>query len=331
MADQNTVPTNDGPHPSADLVQNGNVEKQADLPKDESTQNGIVEKQADHSKDESAQNGIVEKQADHSKEDSTQNGNAEKQGDDHHGKLDGVKDKLTKKQEKIKDKKNPPGGYDATPIPSARDGYTVKITLHRAENLPVSDLNSRSSDPYVRATLTSALLKRHKEDPHMVTRTPTIHKNVNPVWNTEWIVAGVPSSGFRLKCRIYDEDPSDHDDRLGNVTIHVNNIGKNWPGIREENFPIKKRMASKRAYMVRGCASMLSRKVHMNGHLFVSAEVLGVSDKPFGRMYTVGKIYYFKHYSPMIGRLAGTKAPESEAKQKAKAGGKSGSEIEKYE
>ena len=274
------------------------------------------------------ENGTAETEADQSKDATKQNGNAEKQGDKHFGKIDQAKDKITKKQQKIKDKKDPPGGYDATPIPTARDGYTLRFTFHRAENLPISDLNSRSSDPYIKATLTSSMQKRHKEDPNMVLRTHTVHENVNPEWNSEWIVACVPSNGFRLKCRLYDEDPSDHDDRLGNVTIDVNNISQNWPGIRNESFLIKKRMGSKRAYMVRGCASMLSRNVHMSGHLVVSIEVLGISDKPFGRMYTTGKTYWFKHYSPMIGRLAGTKAPERDVKEKANG---KGGEVEKYE
>ena len=250
----------------------------------------------------------------------TQNGQSGKS----HGKLDGAKEKLTAKQQKLKDKKNPPGGYDSTPIPSAPDGYTIRFTFHRAENLPVADLNSRSSDPYIHATLTSSMPKRHMEDPDMVLRTPTIHKNVNPEFNTEWTVAGIPSSGFRLKCRLYDEDSSDHDDRLGNVTIYVNDIGQNWPGIREESFQIKKRMGSKRAYFLRGCIAMLNKDVHMNGKLYVSAELLGMSDKPFGRMYTVGKTSWVKHFSPMIGRLAGTKAPST-------AGHGEDKKTEKYE
>lgn len=225
-----------------------------------------------------------------------------------HKKVAGAKEKLTKAQQKLRDKNNPPGGFDDTPIPSAPDGYTVRFTFHRAENLPISDLGKRSSDPYVHATLTADLEKRHKVDPDMVLRTPTIHQNVNPVWNTEWVVAGIPSSGFRLKCRLWDEDPSDHDDRLGNVTIHVHHLDEKWPGIREEQFSVKKRMGSKRAYMLRGCAAMLS-SVHMNGSLYVSAEVLGESEKPHGRMYTIGVTSWYKHYSPMIGRLAGTKAP----------------------
>ncbi|KAF4630661.1 hypothetical protein G7Y89_g7474 [Cudoniella acicularis] len=250
-------------------------------------------------------------------------GDAEKQSDHHHKKVAAAKDKVNKQQQKLKDKKDPPGGYDSTPIPPAPDGYTVRFIFHRAENLPMSDLNSRSSDPYIHATVTSALQKRHKEDPELVSRTPTIHKNTNPEWNCHWTVAGVPSSGFKLKCRIYDEDPSDHDDRLGNVTISVGQIGPNWKGIRGESFDIKKRMGSKRAYMIRGCATMLT-SVHMDGTLYISAEVLGKSDPPYGRMYTIAETAWTKHYSPMIGRIAGTKAPGSSE------GGKDG-KTEKYE
>jgi len=260
----------------------------------------------------------------------TQNGDAEKQPD-HGGKIAAAKDKLTDKQQKIRDKNNPPGGYDSTPIPSARDGYTVKFTFHRAENLPVSDLNSRSSDPYVHATLTSSLPKRHKEDPDLVLRTPTIHKNTNPGWNVEWIVAGVPSSGFRLKCRLYDEDPSDHDDRLGNVTVNVGRIGPNWQGIRNERFDIKKRMGSKRAYMIRGCAAMLSSNVHMDGNLYLSAQLVGESEGQGGRMYTVGRTWWVKHYSPMIGRIAGTKAPGSPSGGKKKEKQGEEGKTEKYD
>jgi hypothetical protein len=239
----------------------------------------------------------------------SQNAQCKQQNGNRQRKIAEAKEKLTAKQQKIRNKSNPPGGYDATPIPSAPDGYTVRFTFHRAENLPISDYAARSSDPFIRATLTADLAKRHREDPEMVLRTPTIHKNVNPVWNTQWIVAGIPSSGFRLKCRLYDEDPSDHDDRLGNVTIYADRLDKEWPGIREEGYSIKKRMGSKRAYLLRGCAAMLSRRVHMSGTLYLSAEVLGKNEEPYGRMYTIGVTSWYKHYSPMIGRLAGTKAP----------------------
>jgi hypothetical protein len=239
-------------------------------------------------------------------------------------KASAAKEKLTAKKEKVRDKTNPPGGKDDTPVPAASDGYTVQFTFHRAENLPVSDIKTRLSDPYILATLTSpGIQKRHKEDPDMRHRTKTIHRSTNPGCNEEWVVAGVPSSGFRLKCRLYDEDPKDHDDRLGNVTISASNIGESWPGIREEVYDIKKRMGSKRAYVLKGCLSMFSREIHMNGKLFLSVNVLRKSDPPHGRMYTVGPTTWTKHYSPMIGRLAGTKNPEEKNGEKGK--------IEKYE
>lgn len=256
----------------------------------------------------------------------TQNdsGQEEKPANPALAKTSAAKEKLTAKKEKIRDKTNPPGGKDDTPIPSASDGYTVQFTFHRAENLPISDIGTRSSDPYILVTLTSpGIQKRHKEDPDMRHRTKTIHKSTNPEWNEQWVVAGVPSSGFRLKCRLYDEDPRDHDDRLGNVTISANNVSESWSEIREQVYDIKKRMGSKRAYALKGCISMFSREVHMNGKLFLSAKVLGKSDPPHGRMYIVGPTAWTKHFAPMIGRLAGTKNLEEENSGKGK--------TEKYE
>ncbi|KIW17531.1 hypothetical protein PV08_04725 [Exophiala spinifera] len=219
-------------------------------------------------------------------------------------------------------KKGPAGGFDDTPIPYAPPGYTLKFTFHKAENLPFADLNTLSSDPYILAVLKSDLVKRHKQDPDMCIRTPTIHRNTNPEWNTDWIVANVPSSGFHLKCRLYDEDPSDHDDRLGNAHIDVSSIDENWKGFSRRSFGLKKRMGSKRAYTFRGCAALFSRNIKMDGHLIVSVENLGrTKDETGGRMYTVGPLAWSRHYSPLIGRLAGTKDTEM---------GKDGKETQRY-
>lgn len=230
-----------------------------------------------------------------------------------------IHDKKAKAKTKTGSDDKPTGGYDKTPIPKAADGYTVRFTFHRAENLPIADLGSRASDPYLTATLTSnGITKRHKEDPDIFFRTKTIHKTSDPEWNQVWTVAGIPSQGFRIKCRLYDEDPTDHDDRLGNVTIYQNDIA-NWSGIEEDTFDVKKRSASKRAYAMRGCAAMLSRKTHIHARLIVSIEVLGKSDAPYGRMYTIGDVAWTKHYSPMIGRLAGTKNFDTNADGKSKS------------
>ena len=214
-----------------------------------------------------------------------------------------------KKNKKKKDLQ-PAGGFDETPIPSAPPGYTVKITFHRASSLPFADINSLSSDPYVLAQLNTKLPMRHKQDPHLRWRTPTVRRSVHPVWNCEWIVANVPASGFALKARIYDEDPGNHDDRLGNVHVHVDRISGNWEGIKEQAYKIKKRMGSKRAYLIRGCAAMISRSIKMSGDLVISVEVLGPTETDNGgRLWTIGPCNWSQHFSPMIGRLAGTKEP----------------------
>ncbi|KAF2683462.1 C2 domain-containing protein [Lentithecium fluviatile CBS 122367] len=209
-----------------------------------------------------------------------------------------------------KKEKGPEGGFDDTPIPRAPPGYTLKITLHRATNLPLADINTLSADPFIVAELTTSLPTRHKEDPPLQLRTPTIRQSTDPVWNTQWIVANVPASGFRLKCRIYDEDPADHDDRLGNAHIVADNINESWPGIKDQPHPIKKRMGSKRAYLLRALAVCFNKVEHMNGSMYVSVENLGrTSDENGGRVYTLGPQFWIRHYSPLLGRLLGQKEP----------------------
>lgn len=208
---------------------------------------------------------------------------------------------------KTSSKNDPPGGFDATPFPRAPPGYTLKFTFHRAVNLPVSDFNSLSSDPFIQAQLIVDLPRRHKQNPDLTFRTPTAWRNVNPVWDAEWIVANVPASGFYLKCRIYDEDPLDHDDRLGNVHVKVDSIPDGWEGIKEESYRIEKRTGSKRAYFFRSISAAWSRDRQLDAHLIVSVECLGrTPGDNGGHMYTVGPLYWFKHFSPLIGRLTNT-------------------------
>jgi C2 domain len=211
------------------------------------------------------------------------------------------------KDEHEKNDKQPAGGYDDTPVPSVPPGYTVRITFHRAHNLPFADFTSFSSDPYLIANLRTDLPKRHKQDPDLVFRTPTIRRNTNPVWNSVWTLAHIPPSGFNMKIRLFDEDAADHDDRLGNVHIHVNHLSEGWADLSEQSYVIKKRMASKRAYLIRGCAALISRRVKMNGGLVLSVECLGRSEGDGGRAYTLGPLPWTRHFSPLIGRLTGTK------------------------
>jgi len=203
--------------------------------------------------------------------------------------------------------KKPAGGYDATTISEAPPGYTVRITFHRAENLPFTDFPSFSTDAYIYATFRTDLPKRHKQDPDIFLRTPTIHRNTNPKWETQWVIAHVPASGFSLRCRLFDEDPNDHDDRLGDVQVNVDNISEGWQGIKEKGYDVKKRMASKRAYTIRGLAHLV-KNVKMTAHLYISVEVLGRSPgESGGRSFTVAPLCWSRHQSPLIGRIAGTK------------------------
>jgi len=120
------------------------------------------------------------------------------------------------------------------------------------------------------------------------------------------VVAGIPQSGFELKIRVYDEDPEDHDDLLGKVKVEQRQIGK-WKGYKDETFKIHKTGASIRAYAFRSCMSRTHKQDDMHGHLVMSIEVLGKTEKEVGKAYTMNSFYRI-HYSPMIGKVAGTKA-----------------------
>lgn len=209
--------------------------------------------------------------------------------------------------------KQPAGGYDSTPIPHRPGGYTIKITIHRATNLPMSDVNSLSSDPYVLAECKSDGPMRHKEDPPLQFRTPTVRRNTDPVWNSDWVVANAPAEGFKLKLRVYDEDPANKDDRLGNVHVHVPSL-VGWEGMKQKNFHIEKKAGSKRAYVVRAIATCLQLAEHMHGDLYLSIQVLEKTpeDGQNGRMYTLGPQWWTRHYSPLLGRIANTHDPSEE-------------------
>ncbi|KAG5928398.1 hypothetical protein E4U42_000694 [Claviceps africana] len=202
-----------------------------------------------------------------------------------------------------------PGGFDQTPLPDAPPGYTVRFGFRHAANLPPGDLSTVSSDPFLTATLKASNPKRHKEDPDLVYRTQTRRRTTEPEWNEDWVVANVPVSGFTLKCRLYDEDSPDQDDRLGNVTVKVPQLFEGWDGIPApgKEFEAKKRMISKRALVLKTITSCLHSGVHVTPRLCITMEILGKSDPPHAQMYTVGPTRWTKHFSPMIGRLTGTK------------------------
>ena len=170
----------------------------------------------------------------------------------------------------------------------------------------MSDLASRSSDPFLYAILQTSTPKRHAGDPEVSLRTPTVHKSVDPTFNCTWVVANVPEDGFRLKIRVYDEDPGNHDDRLGNVYITIAHL-REWKGLKKQTFRIEKRSGSWRAYGLRAVATVFHRELEMRGQLVVSAEVLGRTEGPSGRVYTLSPGHWSQSYSSLIGKIANTK------------------------
>lgn len=210
------------------------------------------------------------------------------------------------------DQKQPSGGLDKTPLkPTSSPTYTVKITFHSATNIPVSDFGKRSSDPFVLAQLNTDLRPRHPTDPPLRYRSPTAYSTTEPRWESSWTVAGVPESGFKLKVRLYDEDPEDHDDRLGKLYISSGRIDKKYR-IDKEEYKVHKKGADLFAYGLRSCTAMVSRKIDMHAKMTISVQVLGRTEEEVGKAYTLG-CFWWKHFSPLIGRIAGTKAHDEDA------------------
>jgi C2 domain len=247
--------------------------------------------------------------------------------------LKAAKEKVLDKKQKVKDKTKPPGGFDDTPLPKVSTGYTVKFVFHKAANLPAADLTTASSDPFLHATVKTSLPKRHKEEPDLTHRTRTLRDTTEPDWQDEWIVANIPSTGFVLKCRLYDEDSYDKNDRLGNATIKVTHIDTFWNGYPPpgKEFKVKKRSGSKRAYFFKGISSAIIKGVTITPSLFVSIQVLGDSDPPHGQLYTVGPTTWIRHFSPVMGRLAGTKVRKNADDEVGSNGGEEDDRATKYE
>lgn len=225
-----------------------------------------------------------------------------------------IQNKPGKSKEKPAKSKVPLGGYDDVPVPQARPGLTVRLTFVRATNLPTADISNFSSDPYIVADITTAVPTRHKEDPPLRFRTRTIHHTRNPVWDAPWIIGNMPRSGFKLKARIYDEDGADKDDRLGNAHLALSELNESSPGDSEREIRIRKRMGSKRAFLLTSCVELLSGRVHSRATLVIRVEVLGLTEGPGGKVHTIGPQYWSKHFSPMIGRMIGTKVPGKQGK-----------------
>ena len=131
----------------------------------------------------------------------------------------------------------------------------VLITFKTASNVPIRDLISKSSDPYLLALLSPRTPPSPEYPPFPLTyRTTTKRETRNPEWNETWHLGGIPIEGFDMKIKIYDEDkPGEFGDRLGVADFSVSKLPSaavdgNAGEAQEFELKIKKRKASRRAY-----------------------------------------------------------------------------------
>lgn len=252
--------------------------------------------------------------------------------------------------------------------------YTVKVVFHRAYSLPIADLPSRSSDPYVSAEIRPAppapspeepstfslsalsLSSRRRSftpelgppqrssfshelgvpssprrasfsrelssasatgtggrgfdgagegDPPLRFRTCTVQRSLNPEWESEWIVAGVPSTAL-IEARIYDEDSRKRDDLLGTAFIPLrlsDHHSSEWV-----SYKLSKSGADRVALGLKAVVGAWDPDARQGATLAVSVRVLGRTKRYIGRMYTVNS-HWWIHYSPLVGSLTNTKTP----------------------
>jgi hypothetical protein len=175
--------------------------------------------------------------------------------------------------------------------------YTVEITIHRAQHVPVGDILDLSSDPYILVTLHAQKSTKPLERQTLEYRTHTVRGNLEPVFDCKWIVGGVPDSGFALKLRLRDEDPGQpfRDDRLGKGLLFVpgprGKLEEGWE-LGEKECKVEKREGGVRSHISTYIAELISTgDVGHHTRVWVSARVLGKSrileDGP-NRIYTLG-------------------------------------------
>lgn len=170
-------------------------------------------------------------------------------------------------------------------------GFTVDITFHRAENIPVGDLKDLSSDAFILATVSTPGTSQQ-----LFFRTPTKLRTLQPVWNAKWQIAGVPKEGFMLQMKVIDQDNTTRNDVLGRAmadfTVDALKGRKFRPGyeVKEMECKLMKRKGSVQAHVTTYIGSMISHRISRHGFVYVSVKVTGTDGGEDGALepYTVG-------------------------------------------
>lgn len=216
-----------------------------------------------------------------------------------------------------KGEEKPKGGVDhSTLSPQSGTTYTVRITFHAANNLPIADLGRGASDPFVLAQAFAHVPTRHKKDPPVRFRSATAQRTINPKWEAQWVLGGVPEHGMRIKARVYDEDTGTHDDRLGKAHIHTGPLKEGYH-MNHNTMELQKRGADIRAWGLKSCMSIVSHEARKDATITVSIEVLCKTEDEVGKLYTMNNFWWI-HYAPVMGKLMGTTAPDEDGAEAAK-------------
>ena len=190
-------------------------------------------------------------------------------------------------------------------LSSSSSRFTCEIVFHRATNVPIGDLNTLSSDPYILATLTSLQHNKSRPEEPISFRTSTVRRTLNPEFDgARWIVSGVPASGFIIVLSLMDEDPGDHDDRLGKAVLRFPDpnrdtdagkmeLKRGWQ-TGEQEYKIHKRHGGLRARFGTYVAKVVTRgRVGHRTRVMLSVRVLGEAlprehNEDVDKIYTLG-------------------------------------------
>ena len=124
-------------------------------------------------------------------------------------------------------------------------------------------------------------------------RTHTERRTLNPVFNEKWLVSGIPSAGFTLSLNLIDEDPGNHDDRLGKGVHTFPSPGQQlvdeWSSGMIECKVHKRKGSLKSKFLTYGARIMTRGNVDHHCRIQLSVKVLGrARDQKDPRVYTLG-------------------------------------------
>lgn len=168
--------------------------------------------------------------------------------------------------------------------------YVVLVTFHGAQNLPIANIHNLSCNPFLEASIIIPSRSRPEDGP-LVWRTPTHPRTRDPVWNSRWIVSGVPQQGFRLDMYVKDEGSKARGGRLGKAEVIVTEgIMREGFEIREVSVKLQKRRGSIIPWAQTYAATVLpGQHLHKHNRVHISLKVLGkAADQRENRIYTVG-------------------------------------------